>query len=261
MGWARRPAGGVLAVGQIHLWALEMAAVRHSARLKLLTPAEWARAERLRTPRRREQYLGGRVGLRILLGAYTGLAGHALRFGYGSRGKPRLLNPLPDGELCFNYTLSGGWALYACAWNRRLGIDLEVWPRHINARLLAKRKLAPPEQRAWRAVAAAQRERAMLACWTRKEAFGKALGVGIHYPMRTAPMFVDLTCPVWQCAAGAGWGGAVAGDDVPAPLHGVQLATPFPGIAALMYDQDALPLAHGLDAVGAMLQGWRLQLD
>lgn len=208
--------------------------------------------------------LGGRAGLRRLLCAYSGLDNAALRLGRGARGKPKLLNRLPgdhggdgdgdhggDGgrELCFNYSLSGGWALYAFAWNRALGIDLETLPRANNSAGLARRVLSAAELKAWRKLSAPAPDAAaaMLACWTRKEAYGKALGVGIRYHMRRAEVFADAG-PRWRCAVAGLFPGTVADTDARV-LHGVQLATPFPGIAALVCDGGAV----AADA----LRGWR----
>ena len=174
---------------QIHLWMVSLGGMvsetpsenrsstiafgSHFA--NILTQAEHQRGQRMLNHVQRKHYLGGRIGLRILLSAYARIAHSALRFGYGSRGKPRLLNTIADGELAFNYTLSGGHALYAFAWNRQLGVDLEVFPRTIASARLAKRILSKAEQATWNTIGKQQRDHAMLACWTRKEAYGKVL--------------------------------------------------------------------------------------
>lgn len=239
-GW-RRESPAPLPPGAIHLCALQLGGGDVAPGLD---EAERARARRIAQPRRRAQYLGGRAGLRRLLCAYSGLDNAALRLGRGPRGKPKLLNELPGGELRFNYSLSGDWALYAVAWNREVGVDLETWPRAINAEGLAKRVLSAAEWRAWRALpataTAAGRAAAMLAVWTRKEAYGKALGVGIRYAMNRAEVFADAG-PRWRCpVAGLFPGEASAARELHgAQLHGVQLAMPFPGIAALVYDGAA----------------------
>lgn len=241
-----------LAPHDIHLWAIDLAQLHATPYSALLHSAEQARAARYRDRAAQIRYRRGRIGLRILLNAYTGLANDDLGFGYGDRGKPALQNELPGGEFCFNYTLSGDKALYALAWNRQLGIDLETLPRKINAQLLAKRKLAAAERQAWQAVAPPWQERAMLACWTRKEAYGKALGVGIRYTINQVPMFVDLNSPFWHCRV-SGLFGDSSGERDGQILHGMQIAPPFPGIAALVHDGNALntPLAS------PALQAWQ----
>ncbi|MGI9310954.1 MAG: 4'-phosphopantetheinyl transferase family protein [bacterium] len=244
-----------LAPGQVHLWAIDLARLSMQPdghHLSLLTASERARGERLRDGAPRTMYLGGRAGLRLLLRAYAGVPNDRLRFGVGAHGKPSLRNRLRDGELCFNYSLSRGHALYAVAWNRQVGIDLEASPRNINAARLAKRKLTAAERRAWREVPARWRERAMLACWTRKEAYGKALGVGIRYHINRAPLCVELAAPTWASRARGLF-------DADAPmlrgrvLHGVQLTPPFAGIAALVHDGAALDAPDD----GVSLQSWQ----
>ncbi len=244
----------------IHLWAVDLASLQSPAHRALLTEPELARAARYRNHAQQAMYLGGRVGLRLLLGACTGLGNGDLRFVYGGRGKPMLANRLPGGELCFNYTLSAGRALYALAWNRQVGIDMETLPRKIASARLAKRNLSAAEQRAWRAVPEAGRDYAMLACWTRKESYGKALGVGIRYTLHQAPVCTHIDSPVWQCGV---TGMFDSPPDMPPDtkkakrderiLHGLQLALPFPGIAALVYDGEALVSP----AAGLSLRGWQ----
>ncbi len=259
--WEYRALGGApqtgdIQPGHIHLWAVDLAALQAPAHRALLTAPELARAGRYRNRAQRAMYLGGRVGLRLLLEACTGIANHHLRFAHGARGKPSLANQLPSGELCFNYTLSGGRALYALAWNRQVGVDMETWPRKINAARLARRKLAAVEQHAWRAVPAALRDYAMLACWTRKEAYGKALGVGIRYTINQAPLFTAIHSPAWRCGV-TGLFDARHRERDDRVLHGLQLALPFPGIAALVHDGDAL----ASPAAGVSLRGRRLRLE
>ena len=247
--WQARAPGETLAAGEIHLWAVNLKGAA-DAEPSLLTAPELARGARLRNRQRRAMYFGGRCGLRRLLCAYTGLRNDELRLGEGARGKPALLNRLPGGELGFNYSLSGGWALYALGWNRQLGIDLEALPRRINTDGLARRILGASERRGLAALPADRRDLAMLGCWTRKEAYGKALGVGIRYHLHQAAVCVDLHAPRWQC----GVRGLFEPQAQPntRTLHGIQLAPPFPGIAALVYDGEALA-AHSPGA-----RQWRL---
>jgi len=250
-----------LPAGCIHLWAAETARLQSAG--ALLTADECASLARLRALARRAMALGGRAGLRVLLRAYTGLANRELRFCAGARGKPALANALPGGELCFNYSLSGGRALFAFAWNRQLGVDLETLPRRINAERLAQRTLGAAERRAWRGMPAHHRDAAMLACWTRKEAYGKALGVGIRYFLHRAPVCACLDSPLWQCRVrglfAARDDARDARDDAPDDarvLHGLQVAPPFAGLAALVYDGDALASPGG----GESLQCRRLRI-
>ena len=134
--------GEALPADEIHLWAIDLAALSAGDKL---SEAERRRARRIRDREKRDLYLGGRCGLRLLLSAYSGVANDALRFEYGARGKPKLAG----GDLNFNYTLSGGKALYALVCRREIGVDLETLPREIAADLHANRNLSDAEKRAW----------------------------------------------------------------------------------------------------------------
>ncbi len=221
---------------------------------EILTQAENKRASRIVNNARRKDYLGGRVGLRTLLSAYTGISNAELEFGYGSRGKPRLLNTVSKRKLAFNYSLSRGYALYAFGWDMELGVDLEIFPRTISTDRLAKRILTEREQGAWHSVDQAQRHHAMLACWTRKEAYGKVLGVGIRYNMNQVNLFTDLQQARW-CSTVSGLFDNEAACSELFPqllppqslrplkqpiqqLQGVQLALPVCGVASLMYAEN-----------------------
>ena len=174
----------------------------------------------------------------------------ALLCGYGVRdpafcinahGRPAL-DPPPRPPLDFNYSHAGGWALFAFARQRVLGVDLEIPPRRfINPDRLAAARLTPAEQRAWRAFPDHARDTALLACWTRKEAHGKALGVGVRYPMRTTCLFADPGRWDWQADG----------------VFGLQLALPDGALAALAYTGEPIDPAqlHTWQSVDIALSG------
>lgn len=282
---ARHYAKPNLENNQIHLWMLsldglmvrETSSENSSSAIRFVSPfaphlsepltvADHVRAQRIIDNARRKHYLGGRAGLRILLSAYTHIAHADLEFGYGSRGKPSLLNPLADGKLAFNYTLSGGYALYAFARNREVGVDLEVFPRTIATRRLAKRILTQGEQTAWNAIDKPQQNHAMLACWTRKEAYGKVLGVGIRYTMNQVNLFTDLQCARWRTEVSGLFDQQAARSTLSSKLpskpqlHGVQLELPIAGVASLMYAEHGERAGHEVMGNEPVLSAFQLHL-
>ncbi len=235
-----------LATNQIHLWIVRLGRFMVQENTlsdsllpsfsSLLTPAELRRGQRIVDNDYRKYYFGGRIGLRILLSGYSGLVNSNLEFGYGSRGKPKLLNQIANGRLAFNYTLSKGYALYAFAWNRPLGVDLEVFPRPTSTARLARRILTKCERAAWNMLHKEQQDQAMLACWTRKEAYGKTLGVGIRYTMNQVNLFANLHCPEWRIEeTGLFDDETTRRQQLLKQLKGVQLRLPIAGVASLMY--------------------------
>ena len=121
------------------------------------------------------------VGRRMrddVLSRTLGVEAGALRFAIGTRGKPSLAEPA-DVDLAFNLSHSHGVVALAVARTRDLGLDVEaVRPLPAAARL-AQRFLAPAERDAVMRRRDADRTRAFLTVWTRKEAWLKATGRGL----------------------------------------------------------------------------------
>ena len=225
-----------LARHSIQLWTLDLAGFDLQQHVTSLSRAEQSRAARIHDREKRQLYLGGRLGLKVLLSRYTGISADALEFAYGSRGKPLLRHAAEEGQIEFNYTLSRDKVLYAFALDRPLGVDMEMLPRIINAGVMAERKLCAEEQQAWRDLPPEFANDGMLCCWTRKEAYGKAIGVGIRYCLNQVRLFDQLDNAWWQTdLEGLFEGVNIA--EMSRSLGGVQIKLPFNGVASVMYAQ------------------------
>ena len=84
--------------------------------------------------------------LRQLLGCYLGQAAPELTFHYGPRGKTVLYPEQEVEELCSNRSYSQGLALYAVAWGRRVGVDLEAIRSDITCQEIVEGCFSPQEQ-------------------------------------------------------------------------------------------------------------------
>ena len=185
---ARSPADSAPHLGPavVHVWRLPLAvpADRECRLERLLSVHEPARADRFAFPDLRRRFVVGRGALRSILAPYTGVPAAALRFRYGPRGKPALDGPSRPGSVRFNLSNSHELALVAVARGRELGVDVEWTGRTLSdAEHIAERFFSPAERAALRALPAALRLDGFYACWTRKEAFIKALGDGLALPL------------------------------------------------------------------------------
>ncbi len=144
----------------------------------VLAPEEQARAQRFRFERDRNRYIAGRAILRQLLSRYTGVPPAEIQLGYGHRGKP-FLPACP--ELEFNMSDAGELLAYAFRLQMPVGIDIEVSRPQLDSTALAQRYFHPLEVRALLEEAPESRHAAFLRCWTRKEAFVKAIGEGLRF--------------------------------------------------------------------------------
>lgn len=150
-----------------------------------LNSSEDLRANQFHFAQDRHRYVARRGILRSLLGEMLNASADAIEFESGPHGKLEIKSPTGDSKLRFNLSHATGLAIFALAWNRDLGIDLECADRLTNpSDELAARILSPREFTLWRALAEGEsRNRALLRAWTRKEAFTKATGRGLSQPL------------------------------------------------------------------------------
>jgi 4'-phosphopantetheinyl transferase len=148
-----------------------------------LSPDERARADRFRFAKDKNHYTVARGLLRELLGKYLQQDPASLEFSYGPHGKPALAGKNAPSGLSFNLSHSFGLAVYAIARGRNLGIDVERIQPESAGEDIARRFFSPREVSDLRALPAEARTEAFFLCWTRKEAYIKALGTGLYTPL------------------------------------------------------------------------------
>lgn len=171
-----------LRAGEVHIWVadLDVPPSEVATCWELLAADERERAERLRFEQLRVRYVAGRGILRQLLGRYLQVAPNQLVFCYGPYGKPGLAAP---SELAFNLAHSHSVAVYALAMAKRIGVDVEhMRPVHERDQIV-ERFFSARERQTLAALPASQRDEAFFLGWTRKEAYLKALGAGMTYPL------------------------------------------------------------------------------
>lgn len=170
----------------VHLYWLNLAAQRpHAARyLPLLDSTERQRASRYRAPIDRDTFTVARGSLRVLLGAYLGVAPARVMLSANAYGKPQLADPA--AWLHFNLTHSGDFALYALA-ALPVGVDLErVQPLSAQERAdLAALVFTVQERVRWQQRPQDAQLTDFYATWTRKEALIKGVGMGLSLPIHT----------------------------------------------------------------------------
>ncbi len=169
----------------IHVWQarLEHFAGQSTQLLHLLSMDERARAERFIFLKDREHFIAARGLLRILLSRYLDLPPQQLSFSYSPFGKPSLDVESDRDSLRFNVSHSHGIALYAIARGREVGVDVEYVRADVAAEAIAEHFFSAREVERLRALPAEAQPLAFFHCWTRKEAFIKAMGEGLSFPL------------------------------------------------------------------------------
>lgn len=174
-----------LARAQVHVWqfSLDRTAAELDQFAVLLSDDEHQRAARFLRPELRERFTAGRGLLRLILSRYLELAPESLEFAYNGYGKPTLAGRAAPAGLEFNLSHSGGLALLGLALGRAIGVDVEVVRDNVRCESLAERFFSPEEVADLISLPAADRRLAFFRCWTRKEAYIKALGRGLSVPL------------------------------------------------------------------------------
>jgi 4'-phosphopantetheinyl transferase len=150
---------------------------------RTLAPDEQARAERFYFRKDRERFIVARGLLRVILSRYLDTKPGQLRFCYGLNGKPSLVTTPGQDTLNFNSSHSQGLALYAITRNREIGIDLEYIDTDFACEQVAEQFFSSREKATLRTLPTKMKHEAFLTCWTRKEAYIKARGEGLSFPL------------------------------------------------------------------------------
>ncbi len=178
-GWVGTTDVPQVRAGEVHVWQVRIPAASAAADAHLLSSEERARANAFRFERDRARYCTARAELRRLLGAQLSTSPGALTFRTGPADKPYLVEADPSG-LQFNVSHSHEVALIALARGREVGVDVEYGRANIDTVDIAERFFTPEEATEVRRAIGLARDRVFLACWTRKEAVMKALGLGLQ---------------------------------------------------------------------------------
>jgi 4'-phosphopantetheinyl transferase len=170
---------------QAHVWRASLAQPRSQveALQDILSPDELVRANRFRFERDRWRFVVGRGFLRQILGTYLNVVPSQLEFIYQLSGKPELAGPGGQSPLRFNLSHSCDLVVYAVTLDRRIGIDIESVRRTVDVEAIAQRSFSPAEAQSLCSLPPEEQQAAFFTCWTRKEAYLKATGMGLSRPL------------------------------------------------------------------------------
>lgn len=147
-----------------------------SAMEATLSAAERQTARRFRLDLYRRRFIVARAQLRQLLAARLGTHPEFVQLEYGSQGKLALVQRRASMDLRFSISRSENLAVYAFSNGREIGIDVEAIRWVHDAEQIAAQCFSHRENLAYLALDPRDRLLGFLNCWTRREAFTKALG-------------------------------------------------------------------------------------
>jgi len=180
-----------LVAGEIHVWRAgdaQPSEILHRL-TQTLSDDEKSRAVAYHFEADSRRYIACRGILRDLLGRYLNRSPESLRFGYTAFGKPFLTD---DPSLAFNVSHTKGLCLLAFSAVGDVGVDVEVISDQIDIKSLADKYFHPHEWEALVALPEGDRRAAFFACWTCKEAYLKARGLGLSENLSTFEVIPPL---------------------------------------------------------------------
>ncbi len=166
----------------VHVWlaATEQSKAEFSRLTSYLSIDEMQRVEQFRFDKHRHRYIAAHGVLRDILGFYLHKSPADIQFSDTEKGKPFT----KDNDVQFNLSHSHELIAVAITLNLPVGIDIEYSLKENKNKLgIAKRFFAEEEYRQLSALPSEQQDLAFFELWTRKEAFVKALGEGLSFPL------------------------------------------------------------------------------
>jgi len=144
---------------------------------QLLSPAEQQRAQQTSIPAVRNTYITAHAVMRLILGRHMHLPPQSIEFVDNRDGKPTLAHDIP---LNFNLSHTHAYTLLGLSSLCQIGIDIEIIKPTRDVLAIAKRFFADSEYHWLANLATQQRYERFFQLWCHKEAYLKALGLGLQ---------------------------------------------------------------------------------
>ena len=181
---------------EVHVWGLWLkapAAVNQAYR-RLLSPTEAVRADRFVFDYLTRSYELSQGALRLLLANFRKCEPSDIGFDFGPRGKPLLQG---GSRIRFNMAHSGAMALYAFTLDCEIGVDVEELRDIPDLAQIASHYFSKAEASELLSISDSISARdAFFRCWTRKEAYIKAVGDGLYLPLDQFQVTLSRNTPV-----------------------------------------------------------------
>lgn len=178
------------AAGHAEVWSARVGSVPLSdISDELLDDGERTRAAAFHFERDRRRFVERRAFRRRVLAGYLGVPPSTLRYRQAPGARPELD---AQCDLSFSTSHADGLAVIAVSTDRAVGIDIEHIRPIPGALDMARHLFTPREHAHLAALRSEELSAEFLRLWTRKEAYAKALGVGLSLPLDSFDVVDDI---------------------------------------------------------------------
>jgi 4'-phosphopantetheinyl transferase len=182
--WSQGLSPSAFPTRHVDVWRVRLdEPARAGSEASVLSSDEIARADRFHFGKDRIRFSRCRSALRRILAEYLAIPATEVRFEYLTSGKPQLAAEQNPRAVQLNVSHSSNMALIAVGSAHRLGVDIEEIRGDVDTTALAERFFSLRERAGLQALPDHLRASGFFACWTRKEAFLKATGDGLMFPL------------------------------------------------------------------------------
>lgn len=166
----------------VDIWSIDTAKFPDNLTpyFQIISKEEQLRSQRFKFEKDQRLNILARSGLRVLAAQCLNCAPITIQMGYEEYGKPYFLD---YPELKFNVSHSGEMIVLAFIQQFELGVDVEYIKTDFEVMDIADNFFAHDEIQNLKEVEKELQFEAFYRCWTRKEAFIKAKGSGLSFPL------------------------------------------------------------------------------
>ena len=147
----------------------------------LLSKYEVKRADKMKTKKKKRQYIITRGMIKKLLSIIIDKDPHKIEFSYNHHGKPFINEKYNGYSVEFNTSHSGRYGLIAITLDNKVGVDIQKIKPEIDFRALSSRFFSNNERNELLKLEKHEQQEAFYLGWVRKESFIKATGMGVAY--------------------------------------------------------------------------------
>lgn len=151
-----------------------------SALENILSTSEHQHANLFLLEENQNQFIISRAILKLLLASYTGQPVQSIQIKNDFNGKPYMVD---KSDILFNISHSGNALLLGFTMGAEIGVDIERTNRTINHSKIIPILFSESEHEAFNHLKDSDKRVRILKSWTSKEAFFKAKGFGLKFPM------------------------------------------------------------------------------
>jgi 4'-phosphopantetheinyl transferase len=181
--WERPPVQLSISRSELHVWRVNLDDINYQLEylISLLSPEETKRSKRFIFDRDRHCYQVTHSMKRLILANYLDCDPQCLHFKIESYGKPALANLQSPLKIQFNISHSRDLILIAITVEDQIGIDIEYSDKKKSIESLSETIFSPSEMKFFLTLKSQrEKEKTFFRCWTRKEAYLKAIGIGLR---------------------------------------------------------------------------------